>query len=64
MESPEWADVKWKNVWIRLDAYTGTVRLRFSLEVDQNVSDKGWVIDKVMAQSGHHVFLPLILKNE
>jgi len=64
VESPEWADVKWKNVWIRLDAYTGTVRLRFSLEVDQNVSDKGWVIDKVMAQSGHHVFLPLILRNE
>jgi hypothetical protein len=64
VESPEWADVKWKKAWIRLDAYTGTVRLRFSLAVDQNVSDKGWVIDKVMAQSGHHAFLPLILKNE
>ncbi|MGD9101421.1 MAG: hypothetical protein PVF45_13150, partial [Anaerolineae bacterium] len=43
----EWTEVNWKDVQIDLSAYTGVVRLRFSLEVDQDVSDKGWLIDDV-----------------
>ena len=70
MESPEWTEVSWKDVEIDLSTYTGTVRLRFSLEVDQDVSDKGWVLDDVMVKSGSgtspetNVFLPIILKEE
>jgi hypothetical protein len=59
----EWTNVSWKPVAISLGGYTGTVRLRFSLEVDQNIADKGWVIDDVMVGSGSSaggVFLPLI----
>lgn len=46
-ESAEWANADWKSELISLQPYTGTVRLRFSLEVDQHVSDKGWIIDEV-----------------
>ncbi|UCC89077.1 MAG: DUF11 domain-containing protein, partial [Anaerolineales bacterium] len=52
VESPEWASVDWKEVEIDLSPYTGTVRLRLSLEVDENVSDKGWIIDDLLVQSG------------
>jgi hypothetical protein len=65
--SPEWANANWQNVIINLSAYTGTVRLRFSLEVDQTVSDKGWVLNNVMVKSGvatapPPIFLPIIRK--
>jgi subtilisin-like proprotein convertase family protein len=67
--SPEWTDVAWKDVAIDLSAYTGTLRLRFSLQVDRNISDKGWVIDDVMVKSGsgtnpsdYNLFLPIILR--
>jgi len=49
-ESAEWANVDLKAELIRLGAYTGTVRLRFSLEVDEYVSDRGWVIDDVVVK--------------
>jgi hypothetical protein len=63
VSSPEWPAAQWKPVSISLSGYTGTVRLRFSLEVDQHVSDKGWLIDDVMVRSGSattSVFLPLV----
>jgi hypothetical protein len=73
-ESSEWADVQWQDIAIRLQAalgstYTGTVRLRFGLEVDQHYSAKGWVVDDVIVQSreiqaGPSVFLPVILRGE
>jgi len=50
MPDLEWANISWKQVSIDLSGYCGTVRLRFSLEVDQTVSDKGWVIDDVMVR--------------
>jgi hypothetical protein len=74
VESPEWANLvdenDWKSVDIDLSAYTGTVRLRFSLEVnDDAVSSKGWILDNVVVKSGSgsgtgsgDVFLPIILK--
>ncbi len=70
--APEWANITWKKVGIDLGGYSGMVRLRFSLEVDQNVSDKGWVIDNVMVGPGtgtvppHNevLFLPVILKGD
>jgi hypothetical protein len=73
VESPEWAGVDWKEVEIDLSVYTATVRLRLSLEVDGNVSDKGWVLDDLMVKSGDgsgpppsgtDVFLPIILKEQ
>jgi subtilisin-like proprotein convertase family protein len=69
VEAPEWADVNWKQVEISLSGYTGMARLRFSLEVDQNASDKGWVVDDVMVKGEvgpsnqqHSVYLPIVLK--
>jgi hypothetical protein len=62
--SSEWADVDWRDVAVDLSAYGGSVCLRFGLEVDGTVSDKGWVIDDVRVQSGHRVFLPLILRSD
>jgi subtilisin-like proprotein convertase family protein len=47
VESPEWTEVAWKDARIDLSGYSGTARLRFSLEVDRDVSDKGWLIDDV-----------------
>jgi hypothetical protein len=69
IESSEWTDVQWQDVAIALNAYTGTVRMRFSLEVDQDYSAKGWLIDDVIVQSseirpGPSVFLPIILRGE
>ena len=48
--SPEWANVDWKEVRLSLHGYNGTVRLRLSLEVDQAISDKGWVLDDVVVR--------------
>jgi hypothetical protein len=65
-ESKEWIDIVWKPVEIDLSEYTGTVRLRFVLEVDETVSDKGWVIDDVVIKPWSETYLihlPLILKN-
>jgi hypothetical protein len=69
--SSEWTAINWKDVQFSLSAYTGTVRLRFSLEVDQVGADKGWVLDNVRVQSGlkpgpdsGDIFLPIILKEE
>jgi hypothetical protein len=62
MTSSEWMDADWQRVKISLGAYTGTVRLRFGLEVDRYLSDKGWVLDDVMVKRTELVFLPTILK--
>ncbi|HSD82754.1 MAG TPA: LamG-like jellyroll fold domain-containing protein, partial [Anaerolineae bacterium] len=37
----EWADAQWKEVEIDLSTYTGTVRLRFNLEIDRVGADRG-----------------------
>jgi hypothetical protein len=62
--SLEWADVEWEEVEIDLSAYGGTARLRFNLEVDRYVADKGWVIDDVMVTcgDGYVIFLPVVLR--
>lgn len=60
--SSEWVDANWRSVGISLRAYTGTVRLRFGLEVDRYLSDKGWVLDDVMVKQSEIMFLPTILK--
>jgi hypothetical protein len=67
VNSTEWTNVTWQDIEISLNSYTGTVRLRFSLEVDQTISDKGWVLDDVIVKSGPGnsntaIFLPIILK--
>jgi subtilisin-like proprotein convertase family protein len=68
VEAPEWASVSWQDVEIGLSGYSGVARLRFSLEVDQNASDKGWILDDVMVKGEGGgkvpggVFLPIILK--
>ena len=62
--SSEWADVNWQSVGISLRTYTGWVQLRFGLEVDRYLSEKGWVLDDVMIKQGRVVFLPTILKGE
>lgn len=62
----EWIDVQWKPVEIDLSAYTGTLRLRFSLEVDRYISDRGWIIDNVMVitkPSRPPIYLPIILRS-
>jgi hypothetical protein len=65
-ESEEWTDVVWEDVAIDLSEYSGTVRLRFSMDVDQAASDKGWVIDNVEVASAtgaggtQTVYLPLM----
>jgi hypothetical protein len=51
LNSPEWPAAQWKAVSVSLSGYTGTVRLRFSLEVDQHIADKGWLIDDVIVRS-------------
>jgi hypothetical protein len=68
--SPEWAAATWKEVTIGLAGYSGMVRLRFSLEVnDDAVASKGWVIDDVMVWSSSaappetDIYLPVILKD-
>jgi len=67
VESSEWSNVNWQQVQLSLQVYTGTVRLRYSLEVDQVGADKGWVLDNVRVQSGPDsgdLFLPIIFKEE
>jgi hypothetical protein len=55
---------------INLRPYTGTVRLRLKLEVDQFGADKGWVFDNIQVQAalpagpGGNIFLPVIMKEE
>jgi hypothetical protein len=67
---PEWTAVGWEQVGIDLSAYDGSVRLRFSLEVDQFGADRGWVIDNVEVKStgvfspDTWLYLPLILNEE
>ena len=61
----EWTNVSWKAVSISLNGYSGTVRLRFSLEVDRDIADKGWVIDDLSVRSTaapSHVYLPLVAR--
>ncbi len=65
----EWANVSLQPLQLSLSAYTGTVRLRFSLTADEDVSAKGWVLDNVRVisattASAFRVFLPLITKGE
>lgn len=70
--SPEWTNVNWQEVGLDLSPYAGhsAVRLRFSLTVDEQVSDKGWVIDNIQVTCGpalapgtNPIFLPMILKS-
>jgi hypothetical protein len=60
--SSEWTEANWQSVGISLKSYTGTVQLRFGLEVDRYLSEKGWVLDNVMVKQIRVVFLPTILK--
>jgi hypothetical protein len=65
-QSREWKDVQWKQVEIDLSEYSGTAHLRFVLEVDETVSDKGWVIDNVVVRPWTEIYrlhLPLIMRN-
>ena len=66
VSSPEWANVNWQPVALDLSPYSGPLRLRFSLEVDESVSDKGWVFDNLMVRSGPatQLYLPIIRKAE
>jgi subtilisin-like proprotein convertase family protein len=66
-QSLEWANVAWQPVQLSLNAYTGTVRLRFGLEVDQDVAAKGWVLDNLVVREGSTpalkpIFLPIVAK--
>ena len=66
IEAPEWANVSWQPVAISLRDYHGSVRLRFELDVDQAIADKGWAIDDVRVDAGAapapsaRVFLPVV----
>jgi len=51
-DGAEWTEVNWRTAELGLAAYSGTVRLRFALEVDRDISDKGWVLDEVMVITG------------
>jgi hypothetical protein len=72
VESSEWTNPNWQAVELNLADYAGaeSVRLRFSLTVDDAVSDKGWIIDDLIitasdGQGGiNRVFLPIILKDQ
>jgi len=71
VEAPEWISINWQDIEISLNAYTGTIQLRFSLEVDQFGADKGWVIDNLRVMRGPEpgplsmsVYLPVILKGK
>ncbi len=64
----EWATVDWQAVQIDLRPYSGTVQLRFSVDVDRTFAEKGWVIDDVIVVTGsippdvpNQVYLPLIV---
>ena len=68
VSSPEWDEVEWRDAAIDLSAYAGAgaVRLRFSLEVnDDAASSKGWVLDDMLVTSGgitNSVYLPALMK--
>jgi hypothetical protein len=68
--SVEWQSAELQSVDIDLSVYTGTVRLRFSLEADAKISGKGWVLDDVVVQSGgdlpldKRIFLPIVIKDQ
>jgi hypothetical protein len=40
------------------------VQLRFGLEVDRYLSEKGWVLDNVVVRKIQVVFLPTVLRDE
>jgi hypothetical protein len=54
--SSEWGDLKrntdWRQAQIDLGDYTGTVRLRFNLQVTDTISSRGWILDNLMVTSG------------
>ncbi|GIV98023.1 MAG: hypothetical protein KatS3mg057_2680 [Herpetosiphonaceae bacterium] len=56
--SEEWTDVPWQRECLPLGSASGTVRLRFSLEVDQYVADKGWALDTLLVQPPAGLELP------
>jgi hypothetical protein len=61
----EWGSAEWKTAALSLAGHSGTVQLRFSLEVDQGIADKGWAIDGVRVTDGApaltpRLFAPLI----
>ena len=65
--SDEWSNVQWKPETLDLSGYAGTIRLRFVLDVDQTVADKGWIIDNVRVTSEQTtaiktVFIPLVTR--
>ncbi|MCB0062356.1 MAG: hypothetical protein KDE19_09580, partial [Caldilineaceae bacterium] len=58
---------------INLAGYTGMVQLRFRLEVDEHVADRGWVINDIMVQPAggaagapnqlaNRLFLPVVMR--
>jgi hypothetical protein len=68
--SQEWKDITWKTEAISLADYSGMAMLRFTLDVDESLSDKGWVLDNVQVvdeavtipTSNPLVYLPLVVK--
>ena len=47
----EWADAEWRDVAFDLGEYGGAIQLRFILDVDEVVSDRGWLLDDVVVRS-------------
>jgi len=41
----EWRNVPFRNKEVSLQGYSGLAQLRFTLQSDRNVTDKGWAID-------------------
>ena len=56
----EWDDADWQTAAINLHGVSGTTaQIRFSLQVDQHMADKGWAIDDLRIQSQRLLYLPI-----
>jgi hypothetical protein len=51
-DTSEWHDVDWRTAELGLSGFTDTIRLRLCLEVDQDASDRGWVMDNLLVRAG------------
>lgn len=72
----EWQGIQLQQATaIDLSTYQGTVQLRFRLTVDDNVADRGWVINQIVVQSAggsfriptlprmtDRLFLPVVMR--
>ncbi len=62
----EWTNTQWQTKTIDLDSSMGVAQLRLQLQVDQNIADKGWVIDMlairplVRGSTTSLIYLPMI----